>query len=141
MKYHNTILETVGHTPLVKLNKVTAGIKPIVLAKAEFFNPGGSVKDRPAGKMIDEAEKMGLLKPGGTIIEPTSGNTGTGLAQIAAVRGYRCILVVPDKVASEKINRLLRAFPLGNDDASGPHADGLNGPTDYDVRGLAAPGR
>ncbi len=109
MKYHNTILETVGHTPLVKLNKVTAGVKPIVLAKIECFNPGGSVKDRPAGKMIEEAEKLGLLKPGGTIIEPTSGNTGTGLAQIAAVKGYRCLLVVPDKVASEKIN-LLKAY-------------------------------
>jgi len=109
VKYYNTILETVGHTPLVKLNKLTAGLKPLILAKVEAFNPGGSVKDRPAGKMIEEAEKAGLLKPGGTIIEPTSGNTGTGLAQIAAVKGYRCILVVPDKVASEKIN-LLKAY-------------------------------
>src|SRR5262249_40778472 len=105
----NTILETVGSTPLIKLNKVTEGLKPLILAKAEIFNPGGSVKDRPALRMVEEAEKQGLLKPGGTIVEPTSGNTGTGLAQIAAVKGYRCILVVPDKVATEKIN-LLRAY-------------------------------
>ena len=109
MQYYNTILETVGSTPLVKINKITTGLKPLILAKVEAFNPGGSVKDRPALRMIEEAEKQGLLKPGGTIIEPTSGNTGTGLAQIAAVRGYRCILVVPDKVAQEKIN-LLKAY-------------------------------
>jgi cystathionine beta-synthase len=109
MQYKETILETVGSTPLVKLNKVTSGLKPLVLAKVEAFNPGGSIKDRPALKMVELAEKEGLLKPGGTIIEPTSGNTGTGLAQIAAVRGYRCILVVPDKVAQEKIN-LLKAY-------------------------------
>lgn len=109
MKYCDNILETVGNTPLVKLNKVTEGLKPTILAKVETFNPGGSIKDRPALKMIEEAEKAGLLKPGGTIVEPTSGNTGTGLAQIAAVKGYRCILVCPDKVAPEKIN-LLKAY-------------------------------
>ncbi len=109
MKYYENILETVGGTPLVKLSKVNAGLKPLILAKVECFNPGGSVKDRPALKMIEEAEKAGLLKPGGTIIEPTSGNTGTGLAQLAAVRGYHCILVCPDKVAPEKIN-LLKAY-------------------------------
>lgn len=109
MKYYDTILESVGHTPLVKLSKISAGLKPLILAKVEAFNPGGSVKDRPAAKMIAEAEKAGLLKPGGTIIEPTSGNTGTGLAQIASVKGYRCILVCPDKVAQEKIN-LLKAY-------------------------------
>ncbi len=109
MKYCNTILETIGSTPLIKLNKVTSGLKPLILAKVEAFNPGGSIKDRPAIRMVLEAEKQGLLKPGGTIIEPTSGNTGTGLAQIAAVRGYRCILVCPDKVALEKIN-LLKAY-------------------------------
>ncbi|MCC7529934.1 MAG: cystathionine beta-synthase [Candidatus Melainabacteria bacterium] len=109
MKYYENILETVGATPLVKLNKLSKGLKPLILAKMECFNPGGSVKDRPALKMIEEAEKAGLLKPGGTIIEPTSGNTGTGLAQIAAVKGYRCILICPDKVAQEKIN-LLRAY-------------------------------
>lgn len=94
---------------MVKVNKISQGLKPLILAKMEAFNPGGSVKDRPARLMVEEAEKQGLLKPGGTIIEPTSGNTGTGLAQIAAVRGYRCILVVPDKVAEEKIN-LLKAY-------------------------------
>lgn len=109
MRYYNTILEAVGSTPLVKLNKVTAHLKPLILAKIEAFNPGGSIKDRPALLMIEEAEKQGLLKPGGTIVEPTSGNTGTGLAQIAAVKGYRCILVCPDKVAQEKIN-LLKAY-------------------------------
>lgn len=109
VKYCNTILETVGSTPLIKLSKVTAGLQPLILAKVEAFNPGGSIKDRPALRMVEEAEKQGLLKPGGTIIEPTSGNTGTGLAQIAAVKGYRCILVCPDKVAPEKIN-LLKAY-------------------------------
>ncbi|MBX9721546.1 MAG: cystathionine beta-synthase [Candidatus Obscuribacterales bacterium] len=109
MKYCNTILETIGSTPLIKLNKVASGLKPLILAKVEAFNPGGSIKDRPAIRMVLEAEKAGLLKPGGTIIEPTSGNTGTGLAQIAAVKGYRCILVCPDKVATEKIN-LLKAY-------------------------------
>lgn len=109
VKYYENILETIGSTPLIKINKIASGVKPLILAKMEPFNPGGSVKDRPAKRMIEEAEKAGLLKPGGTIIEPTSGNTGTGLAQIAAVRGYRCILVCPDKVASEKIN-LLKAY-------------------------------
>lgn len=109
MKYCNTILETVGRTPLIKINKLGAGLKPTILVKMEAFNPGGSIKDRPALRMIEEAEKQGLLKPGGTIVEPTSGNTGTGLAQIAAVKGYRCILVCPDKVAQEKIN-LLKAY-------------------------------
>jgi len=109
VKYCENILETIGSTPLVKLNKVTKGLKPTILAKVEVFNPGGSIKDRPSLKMIEEAEKAGLLKPGGTIIEPTSGNTGTGLAQIAAVKGYKCILICPDKVAPEKIN-LLKAY-------------------------------
>lgn len=109
MNYYSNILETVGSTPLVKLNKVTEGLKPTILAKVEAFNPGGSIKDRPALTMIEDAERQGLLKEGGTIVEPTSGNTGTGLAQIAAVKGYRCILVAPDKVAPEKIN-LLKAY-------------------------------
>ncbi|MBI3590929.1 MAG: cystathionine beta-synthase [Candidatus Melainabacteria bacterium] len=109
MKYKKNILETVGHTPLIQLTKLTKGLKPLVLVKAEFFNPGGSVKDRPAVKMIEEAEKAGLLKPGGTIIEPTSGNTGVGLAQAAAVKGYRCILVMPDKMSEEKFS-LLKAY-------------------------------
>lgn len=109
MKYKKNILETVGHTPLIQLTKITKGLKPLILIKAEFFNPGGSVKDRPALKMIEEAEKAGLLKPGGTIIEPTSGNTGVGLAQAASVKGYRCILVMPDKMSDEKF-ALLKAY-------------------------------
>ena len=109
MKYKKNILETIGHTPLIQLTKITKGLKPKILVKAEFFNPGGSVKDRPAIKMIEEAEKAGLLKPGGTIIEPTSGNTGVGIAQAAAVKGYRCIVVLPDKMSDEKF-ALLRAY-------------------------------
>lgn len=109
MKYKKNILETIGHTPLIQLTKITKNLKPLFLIKAEFFNPGGSVKDRPAIKMIEEAEKAGLLKKGGTIIEPTSGNTGVGLAQAAAVKGYRCILVMPDKMSDEKF-ALLKAY-------------------------------
>lgn len=109
MKYKKNILEAVGHTPLIELTKITKGLKPLILVKAEFLNPGGSVKDRPALKMIEEAEKKGLLKPGGTIIEPTSGNTGVGLAQVASVKGYRCILVMPDKMSEEKF-ALLKAY-------------------------------
>jgi cystathionine beta-synthase len=107
--YCENALEAIGHTPLVKLNKVTDGAECLVLAKVEYMNPGGSVKDRPAIAMLDAAEKHGLLKPGGTIVEPTSGNTGTGLAMAAAIRGYRCILVMPDKMSKEKID-LLRAY-------------------------------
>ncbi|MBI2995873.1 MAG: cystathionine beta-synthase [Candidatus Melainabacteria bacterium] len=109
LKYKKNILETIGYTPLIQLTKITKGLKPLILIKAEFFNPGGSVKDRPAIKMIEEAEKKGLLKPGGTIIEPTSGNTGVGLAQVAAVKGYRCVLVMPDKMSEEKF-ALLKAY-------------------------------
>ena len=109
MRYKKNILETVGHTTLIQLTKITKDLKPLILVKAEFLNPGGSVKDRPALKMIEEAEKTGLLKPGGTIIEPTSGNTGVGLAQAAAVKGYRCILVMPDKMSEEKF-ALLKAY-------------------------------
>ena len=109
MQIHDSILELVGHTPLVRLRKVTAGIACTVAAKVEYMNPGGSVKDRPALRMIDEAEKTGKLEPGGTIIEPTSGNTGAALAMAAAIKGYRCILVMPDKMAPEKF-ALLRAW-------------------------------
>lgn len=109
IKYHETILSTVGLTPLVRLNKVTAGLKPHVFAKVEFFNPGGSVKDRIGIGIIEEAEREGRLKPGGTIVEATSGNTGLGLAIAAAVKGYHCIFTMPDKMSIEKI-RLLRAF-------------------------------
>src|ERR671925_532059 len=98
-----------GNTPLVRLRKVTSGLAPQVLAKVEYFNPGGSVKDRIAVRMIEAAEASGALRPGGTIVEPTSGNTGVGLAIVAAERGYRCVFVCPDKVAQEKI-ALLRAY-------------------------------
>ncbi|HEX3670679.1 MAG TPA: cystathionine beta-synthase, partial [Candidatus Cybelea sp.] len=107
--YCNNALEAIGHTPLVRLNKVVDGAPCLVLAKVEYMNPGGSVKDRPAVAMLDAAERQGLLKPGGTIVEPTSGNTGSGLAMAAAIRGYRCILVMPDKMSREKID-LLRAY-------------------------------
>ncbi len=106
MEYKNSILETIGNTPLIKLNKITKGLKPQIFAKLESSNPGGSVKDRIGLSMIEAAEKNGELKPGGTIIEATSGNTGIGLALTAAVRGYKTIFVVTDKVSSEKINYL-----------------------------------
>lgn len=109
MEVANNIVELVGHTPLVRLDRMAKGLRPTLLAKLEFMNPGGSVKDRPAITMIEEAEKAGLLKPGGTIVEPTSGNTGVGLAIVAARKHYKCIFVVPDKVSQEKIN-VLRAY-------------------------------
>lgn len=109
LQYCANALEAIGRTPLVRLNKVVDGARCLVLAKVEYVNPGGSVKDRPAVAMLDAAEREGLLKPGGTIVEPTSGNTGTGLAMAAAIRGYRCILVMPDKMSREKID-LLRAY-------------------------------
>ncbi|MFN8672982.1 MAG: cystathionine beta-synthase [Candidatus Sericytochromatia bacterium] len=109
MKYANNVLELIGNTPLVKLNSVTKGLKPLVLAKVEYMNPGGSVKDRIGITMVEAAEKAGLLKPGGTIVEPTSGNTGVGLAMAAALKGYKCVFVMPDKMSQEKI-RLLRAY-------------------------------
>ena len=106
--YYNHVIEAVGNTPLVKLNKVTDGIKATVLAKVEYFNPGNSVKDRMALRMIEDAEKAGLLKPGGTIIEGTSGNTGMGLALAAQAKGYKCIFTMPDKQSKEKMD-ILRA--------------------------------
>ncbi len=109
MHYFDDALAAIGDTPLIKLNKIADGAQCLVLAKVEYTNPGGSVKDRPAVAMLDAAEKAGLLKPGGTIVEPTSGNTGSGLAMAAAIRGYRCILVMPDKMAKEKVD-LLRAY-------------------------------
>lgn len=105
-RYLNNILETVGNTPLIKLNRVTRGIGAAVLAKVEFFNPGGSVKDRIALTMIEEAEKEGRLKPGGTIVESTSGNTGAGLALIAALKGYKAVFTMPDKMSMEKVRHL-----------------------------------
>jgi cystathionine beta-synthase len=105
----DSFLDAVGHTPLVRLHSVTRGVKPTVLAKLEMLNPGGSVKDRIGLPMIEAAERAGKLRPGGTIVEPTSGNTGHGLAIAAAIRGYRCIFVMPDKMSQEKIS-LLRAY-------------------------------
>ena len=109
MRYARSMVELIGNTPLVKLSAVTAGLEPLVLAKVEYFNPGGSVKDRIALRMIEAAEKSGELRPGGTIVEPTSGNTGVGLAIVAQTRGYRCVFVCPDKVSTDKIN-VLRAY-------------------------------
>lgn len=108
MNYLQNITEGIGKTPLVKLNKVTQGIKGTVLVKVEYFNPGNSIKDRIALKMIEDAEKEGILKPGGTIIEGTSGNTGMGLALVAIARGYKCIFTLADKQSKEKID-ILRA--------------------------------
>jgi cystathionine beta-synthase len=109
MQVLETFLDAMGITPLVRLRSVTRGLRPAVLAKVEMLNPGGSVKDRIGVRMIEAAEREGLLQPGGTIVEPTSGNTGHGLAIAAAVRGYRCIFVMPDKMSQEKIS-LLRAY-------------------------------
>jgi cystathionine beta-synthase len=104
-----TVLDLVGNTPVVRLQRITAGLEPTVLAKLEYLNPGGSVKDRIGLRMIEAAEREGKLRPGGTIVEPTSGNTGVGLAIAAAIKGYRCIFVMPDKMSQEKIS-LLRAY-------------------------------
>ncbi len=109
MRYAQSVIDLVGGTPLVRLNSLAAGLKPLVLAKLEYFNPGGSVKDRIALRMVTEAEDSGALAPGGTIIEPTSGNTGVGLALVAQQRGYKCVFVCPDKVSEDKRN-VLRAY-------------------------------
>jgi cystathionine beta-synthase len=111
MDYFESIIDAVGNTPLVRLGRIERGegIDARLLAKIEYLNPGGSVKDRPALKMLEVAEKEGLLKPGGTVVEPTSGNTGAGLALAAAVKGYRCICVMPEKASKEKQD-LLKAL-------------------------------
>ena len=109
MQYARSMVELIGGTPLVQLSKVTAGLAPLVLAKVEYLNPGGSVKDRIAVRMIEAAERSGALRPGGTIVEPTSGNTGVGLAIVAQQRGYKCVFVCPDKVSTDKIN-VLKAY-------------------------------
>src|SRR5215813_13428402 len=112
MQVHEPLIELFGNTPLVRLRKVTRELgpdAPQVLAKVEYFNPGGSVKDRIALRMVEAAEKSGALRPGGTIVEPTSGNTGIGLAVVAQEKGYRCLFVCPDKVSQDKIN-VLRAY-------------------------------
>src|SRR5258707_4360146 len=117
MQVHESLIDLIGNTPLVRLRKVTRHLDsghsrssaPAVLAKVEYVNPGGSVKDRIALRMVEAAEASGALRPGGTIVEPTSGNTGVGLAIVAAEKGYRCVFVCPDKVAQDKIS-VLRAY-------------------------------
>src|ERR1700678_2300207 len=105
----DSILETIGHTPLVRLSRIAPGLTPQLVAKLEVFNPGGSIKDRVAVALIEAAERDGRLRSGGTIVEPTSGNTGTGLAIAARLKGYRVVAVMPDKMSREKID-LLRAY-------------------------------
>ena len=109
MNVHDTLTGAVGDTPLVRLNRLTRGLVCPVYAKIEYVNPGGSVKDRIAAAMVDDAEERGLLVPGGTIVEATSGNTGVGLAMVAARRGYRCVFAIPDKSSTEKV-AILRAL-------------------------------
>jgi cystathionine beta-synthase len=131
---YQNVLETIGWTPLIRLNRVTAGIRTPVYAKAEFFNPGGSVKDRIGIAMIEAAEREGRLKPGGLIVEATSGNTGVGLALAAAVKGYHCIFTMPDKMSQEKA-RLLRA--LGAEVIITPTAVPPDHPENYIMKGRA----
>ena len=109
MRYLNNMLDAIGNTPLMRLNRVASDVQPLMLVKMEMFNPGGSVKDRIGPTMIEYCERLGLLRPGGTIVEPTSGNTGHGLAIAAAIKGYHCIFVMTDKVSEEK-RSLLRAY-------------------------------
>ncbi|MFG1839240.1 cystathionine beta-synthase [Micromonospora sp. DT228] len=109
MQFYDNVVDMIGNTPLVRLRNVTAGIQATVLAKVEYVNPGGSVKDRIALRMVEDAEAAGLLKPGGTIVEPTSGNTGVGLALVAQLKGYKCVFVCPDKVSQDKQD-VLRAY-------------------------------
>src|SRR6266853_6001162 len=101
-----SILDTIGNTPMIRLNKITRDLPCTVLAKVEYFNPGNSIKDRMALKMVEVAEQEGKIKPGGTIIEGTSGNTGMGLALAGAIKGYQCIFTMPDKMSQEKIDAL-----------------------------------
>ena len=108
MKYYNNVLETIGNTPLIRLNKITKDVKGTILAKVETTNPGNSVKDRMALKMVEDAEAQGLIKPGGTVIEGTSGNTGMGLALACIAKGYKLICVLNDKQSKEKMD-ILRA--------------------------------
>jgi cystathionine beta-synthase len=106
---YDNVTEVVGGTPLIRLNSVTQGVPGTIYAKCEFMNPGGSVKDRIGLAIVEKAEREGTLKPGGTIVEATSGNTGVALAMVAAIRGYRCIFTMPDKMSQEKV-KLLRSF-------------------------------
>ncbi len=129
MKYEN-VLETVGRTPLIRMPKMSQGLAPDLYAKVEYFNPGGSVKDRIALSMLEQAEREGLVREGTTIIEATAGNTGTGLALVAAVRGYRCIFVLPDKMSSDKV-QLLRAY--GAETVIVPTNVGPDDPQNYNM--------
>ncbi len=128
MKYARTVLDLIGNTPLVQLNSVTAGIQAQVLIKLEYLNPGGSIKDRIALKMVEQAEASGDLLPGGTIVEPTSGNTGVGLAMVGQLKGYKTIFVTPDKVGEEKRD-VLRAY--GADVVVTPTAVAPESPESY----------
>jgi len=128
---YDDVLQTIGWTPLIRLSRITRGIRTPVFGKAEFFNPGGSVKDRIGLPIIEAAERSGALKPGGTIVEGTSGNTGVGLAIAAAIRGYRCIFTMPDKMSQEKV-RLLKAF--GAEVIVTPTAVGPDHPDNYVMR-------
>src|ERR1700684_2477119 len=109
MQVYDSLIEMFGNTPLVRLRRVALPSQADVLAKVEYFNPGGSVKDRIALRMVEAAEASGALQPGGTIVEPTSGNTGIGLAIVAQEKGYKCLFICPDKVAQDKIS-VLRAY-------------------------------
>ena len=131
MNYYDNVLGLIGHTPLIKLSRLNKGLKPLILAKMENLNPGFSVKDRIGISMIEAAEREGKLKPGGTIVEATSGNTGIGLAIVAAVKGYKCIFVMTDKSSVEK-SRYLRA--LGADVVITP-VSAKPGTPDHYVRG------
>jgi cystathionine beta-synthase len=131
---YDSILETIGWTPLIRLHRIVSGVQTPVFAKAEFFNPGGSVKDRIGLAMIEAAEREGRLKPGGVVVEATSGNTGVGLALAAAVKGYRCIFTMPDKMSQEKA-RLLRA--LGAEVIITPTAVAPDHPDNYIMKGRA----
>ncbi|HSE44558.1 MAG TPA: cysteine synthase family protein, partial [Gemmatimonadales bacterium] len=109
LRAYDSVLETIGWTPLIRLGRIGSGIRTPIYGKAEYANPGGSVKDRIGLAIIEDAERKGELRPGGTIVEGTSGNTGVGLAIAAALKGYRCIFTMPDKMSQEKV-RLLKAF-------------------------------
>src|SRR5947199_8322296 len=134
MNFNENVLNLIGRTPLVRLNRLTEGIKATVLAKMESLNPGYSVKDRIGVAMIEAAEREGTLKPGGPIVEATSGNTGVGLAIAAAVKGYRCVFTMPDKMSQEKA-RLLRA--LGAEVIITPSAVAPDHPDNYIMKGRA----
>jgi cysteine synthase A len=123
-KIYNNALETIGKTPLIKINRLTEGLNATVLGKLEARNPGGSIKDRICNAMIEDAEKQGLIKPGATLIEPTSGNTGIGLAMVAAVKGYKLILTMPETMSIER-RKLLKAY--GAQLVLTPGAEGMDG--------------